>query len=300
MDAPVGHAADVVRVRRAEQLVVAEHEFVGDRHELAVHVVGRVGDPHGVAQRLAHLLAAVDPVQDRRRQHDLRLLAEAALHVAADQQVEVLVRAAQFDVGAQRDRIVRLHQRVEELVHVNRHAVPKALREIVALQQARHGVVAAQADDIGRRQRVQPLRVEPQFGPVRVENLEDLPGVRLGVRPHLVARQRLARFRAAGRIADHGGEIADQKDDGVPDLLKLAQLVQDNRMSQVQILGRRVGAPLHPQRFPAAEFLDQLLPRDDRDGAALDFAELGCDGQRHERWRARRPSARTPWPATRG
>jgi hypothetical protein len=39
------------------------------------------------------------------------------LQVAAHQQVELLVGAAQLQVALQRHRVVALHQRVQELVH---------------------------------------------------------------------------------------------------------------------------------------------------------------------------------------
>ena len=48
------------------------------RHELAELLARRLGDPDVVAERLRHLLLAVEADEQRRREHDLRLLAGAA------------------------------------------------------------------------------------------------------------------------------------------------------------------------------------------------------------------------------
>ena len=47
------------------------------------------------------------------------------LQVAADEQVELLVGAAELEVALERDRVVALHQRVQELVHADRRAALK-------------------------------------------------------------------------------------------------------------------------------------------------------------------------------
>ena len=50
----------------------------------------------------------------------LRLLAEVLLQVAAHEEVELLLGAAQLDVGAHGHRVVALGQRVEHLEHRDR------------------------------------------------------------------------------------------------------------------------------------------------------------------------------------
>ena len=96
---------------------------------------GGVGDADLVAERLAHLLLAVEPGEDRHRHHDLRRLAVAGLDLAAEHQVEELVGAADLDVGLAPDRVVGLHQRVEQLEHRDRAVVADALGEVVAPQE---------------------------------------------------------------------------------------------------------------------------------------------------------------------
>ena len=88
--------------------------------------------------------------EERRRQHDLRLEPVGLHHRAAGEQVVELVGAAELDVGLDRDRVVRLHQRVEQLGDRDRLAGGEALREVVALEQLRDGQRAGQPDDVGR------------------------------------------------------------------------------------------------------------------------------------------------------
>ena len=91
------------------------HRLVGEAQRLAVLLLRRLGHADVVAQRLGHLLDPVGPRQDRHRQDRLLGLAVGALDVAAEQQVERLVGAAELDVGVDRDRVVALQQRVQRL-----------------------------------------------------------------------------------------------------------------------------------------------------------------------------------------
>jgi hypothetical protein len=117
-----------------EEDPVLPHQLVVDAHQLAVHLGGRLVDADGVAQRLGHLLHAVEAFENRRHQHDLRLLAVVALQLAAAQQVELLVRAAQLHVALQRHGVVALHHRVEQFVQADGLLGLEALVEVVALQ----------------------------------------------------------------------------------------------------------------------------------------------------------------------
>ena len=60
---------------------------------------GGLGDAHEVAERLRHLVDAVEALEQRRGEHALRLLALLFLEGAAHEVVEQLVGAAQLDVG---------------------------------------------------------------------------------------------------------------------------------------------------------------------------------------------------------
>ncbi len=204
-----------------QQLEIAPHQLVGDRHQLAEHLVGRLGDADVVVERLRHLVDAVQPFEQRQRQDALRLLTVVALQLAADEQVEFLVGAAQLDVGLERDRVVALRERIEEFVDRDRLPFLVALGEVVALEHPRHRVFRGEPDHAVGAERREPLRVERDLGLLPIEDEEHLVGVGLGVGLDLLARKRRARHVAPGGIADHPGEVADQEDDVVAEVLQL-------------------------------------------------------------------------------
>ena len=108
--------------------------------------------------------------QERRRQHDLRLEAVVRHHLAAGEQVVELVGAAELDVGLDRDRVVGLHQRVEELGDRDRLLRLHPLLEVVALEDPRDGDRPREPDDVGVGQLREPLAVVPHLGALGVED----------------------------------------------------------------------------------------------------------------------------------
>ena len=133
-------------------------------------------------------------------------------------------------------------------MHRNRRAVFQPLREIIALQNARHRVFRAQAQHVLELQLVEPFAVEADLGFVGVQDFEDLRLISLGVAIDIGAGHRRARDVAAGGIADHAGSIADQKNDRVAQILKVLHLAQQHGVAQVQIGRRGIEAGLHAQR----------------------------------------------------
>ncbi|MNO92590.1 hypothetical protein D3C76_841710 [compost metagenome] len=133
-----------------------------------------------------------------------------------------------------------------------------ALIEVIALEHASHGVLRSQANEVGRAHLIHPGGVERHLGLGRVENLENLGLVGLGIFEHLLAGQRRTRCALAAWITDHPGEVANQEDHLVTKLLELAQLVDQHGVPQVQIRGSRVEACLDPQRLATLELFDQL------------------------------------------
>ena len=69
-------------------------------------------------------------------------------HLAAGEQVVELVGAAELDVGLDGDRVVGLHQRIEQLGDRDRLPRGHPLREVVALENPRDGHVRASRDDV--------------------------------------------------------------------------------------------------------------------------------------------------------
>ena len=169
-----------------------------------------------------------------------------ALQLAAHQQIEFLVGAAQLDVGLQRHRVIALRNGIQQLMHRNRLLFHEALVEVLALQHLRDRELRRQPDEAFVAQLVEPLAVEAHLGFVPIENLEDLRLIGLGVLIDLLARQRRPRGRAPRRVADQPGEIADKEDDRVAHVLKVFQLAHEHGVAQVQVGRGRVEAGLHP------------------------------------------------------
>src|SRR5208337_3509241 len=99
----------------------------------------------------------------------------------------------------------------------------------------------------------EPAAVEVHHGFFLAENFENLRLVGLGILRNLLLRQRRPGRRAARRIADHSGEISDEEDDRVSEVLKMFQLAQQNRVPEVQIGRGRIEARFHPQRLARSE-----------------------------------------------
>src|SRR5580700_1439473 len=111
----------------------------------------------------------------------------------------------------------------------------KAFMKVLALQKLRNGVLRHQADEIVSGKVGKPAPVEVDHSFLRIENLENLRLVRFSVFLDLLASQRRTRGRAPRWIADHSGEVADQKDCRVPKILKVLQLAQNDSVAKVQV-----------------------------------------------------------------
>ncbi len=242
-----------------QQRVPVPHQRVGDRQHLGKHGVGVFGNADVVVFRLGHFLHAVQPDQQRHGQHALRLLAVFLLQVTPHQQVKFLVGAAQLQVGLERHRVVALHQRVQKFMHGNRRAGLEAVVKIVALHHPRHGKFGRQLDHAGRAQRLTPFAVVANLGLGRIEHQTGLLVIGFGVELDLLGRQRRARVVAPGRVANQAGEVANQKDDLVAEVLQLAHFVQHHGVADVDIGRGRVQPQLDAQRLAAGLRARQLL-----------------------------------------
>ena len=151
-------------------------------------------------------------------------------------------------------------------------ALPPPL-EVVALEDARQRRLRRQPDHPLGAERPEPLAVEHDLGLDRIEDLEDLLLVGLGVLQDLVRRQRRPRGLLAGRVADHPREIADEEDDPVPELLEVLHLPHDHGVAEVDVGSGRIEADLDRERLPARELRLQVVALDEIDRA------LGEEGQ---------------------
>src|ERR1035437_2679545 len=127
-------------------------------------------------------------------------------------------------------------------MHRYRFLVVETLVEVLTFEDRRGRLLRGQTDEVLGRELREPPAVEIDNRLFRAENFEDLRLVGFGVLRNLLPRQRRPRRRAPRRIADHSGEIADQKDDRVTEVLKMFELAQEDRVPQVQIGCGRIKA----------------------------------------------------------
>ena len=143
------------------------------------------------------------------------------LHVSPGQEVEFLVRTAQFDVAFQRHRVVSLHKWVEELRYADRVPLTVALLEVIAFQHARHRRSVGQIKTVCEGHGIKPFAVAAKLCLFFIKDFKDLVLECLGVFPNLLLGQSDPGFASLGRVADTSCEIADKKDGNMPKILKM-------------------------------------------------------------------------------
>ena len=149
-----------------------------------------------------------------------------------------------------------------------------AVVEVVALQDAGDGEVGEQLEQGLHVQIEDPLGVVAQDGLLGIEDFEGLVHVCLGVLLDLVAGELRARGIAAGRVADEGGAVADDKRDLMAQILELAQLAQGHGVADVDVGGRGIHAELDVQGHATLEFLQKRGLGNDVRRAGLDDVQL--------------------------
>src|SRR5208282_5789537 len=133
---------------------------------------------------------------------------------------------------------------------------------------ARNAQARGDPDQIAHTHRLHPFAVEANFGQLGIENFVNLAAIGFGVGRDLFASERLAGFGTSGRIADHRGEVADQEDHGVAVALKVAQLLEHNRVPQMQIRRGRIHAELDSERTAEFQLRFEFRLRNDLNRAA--------------------------------
>ena len=167
-----------------------------------------------------------------------------------------------------------------------------ALLELAPLQHARHVVGGGELHHLVGGERPEPLAVEAHLGLQRVEDLEHLLLVGLGVRLDLRPRERRPRLRAPGGVADHAREVADHEHHAVPEVLEVLHLPDQNGVAEVQVGRRRVEADLDRERAALRELGLERLRRDDVHRPAREPGE-GFLCAHSPSTRARRPATLT-------
>ncbi len=131
----------------------------------------------------------------------------------------------------------------------NRLLVLEAGVEFVALQHLRNGKLRRQSNHSLKTKLVQPFGVEPHLCLLTVQNFEHLLCIGFGIPIDLFARQRLARDGAPAGVADQAGEVSNEENDRVAEVLKMFQLADQHRMTQVKVRRGRVKSCFDAQRL---------------------------------------------------
>ena len=246
-----------------QNVVVARHQLVADAHELPKHRRRRVGERDIVAEALAHFLMSVEPLEDRHRHRDLAGHALFVLKIAADHDVEKLVGAAEFHIGFDHHGVPALHDRVLDFVGADGLAFVEPVAEILAHEHLLKGHSAVELDDLLEAHALEPLAVENNRRPLAIENFEGLLLETFGIRQNLGVGELRAGDRAAGGVADHGGEVADDQDRVVPLILKIAELRKRDAVAEVDIRRGGIDAEFDAERAAELQLLGEFLLADD-------------------------------------
>ena len=142
------------RLRREELLLASTSRYHSERRSSEIRIVR----PNCSSGRAASgMLFPTDELifspsqrdQQRRREDDLRREPVRLHHLATGEQVVELVGSAELDVGLDRNGVVRLHERIQELGDGDRLAGRVAFGEVVALEHLRHRHDPREPDDVG-------------------------------------------------------------------------------------------------------------------------------------------------------
>src|SRR5712672_2421462 len=121
----------------------------------------------------------------------------------------------------------------------------KAFVKLLALQHLRYSKFSRQPNKVFSRHLRKPARIEIDHGFLRIENFEDLSFVSLGISFNVGASKRRTRDRAARRVANHSGEIPDEKNHRVAQVLEMLELANEHCVPNVKIRRRGIKARLH-------------------------------------------------------
>ena len=130
----------------------------------------------------------------------------------------------------------------------NREIAGHAFLKIVALQHAGDRVAGGEPDHVGGRKRIHPFAVVGHGGLTLIQNFEHLFQISVGVRFNFLGGETFSGFRFSRRVSDHAGEITDQKDGLMAEILKLLHLLQQNRVAKMKVRRRGVEARLDSKR----------------------------------------------------
>ena len=214
---------------------------------------GRLGHADVVVERLAHLPHPVGPGQDRHASSPTcGRCPNDAWTSRPNSRLNFCSVPPSSTSARDRDRVVALQHRVEQLEQRDRLRRGHPVGEVVALEQAGDREAAGEGEQL-RARHVEPLAVEPDLGAARGSstlkacswNVRAFASISLGA-------EHRALVGAAARVADPAGVVADDHHRDVPGRLELAELLEHDHVAEVDVGGGRVDAELDPQRLRAA------------------------------------------------
>ena len=175
-----------------------------------------------------------------------------------------------------RDGVVGLHERVEELGDGDGRLRCEALGEVVALEQARDGRRTRQAEHFGEVELPEPLAVEAHLetGGISVDHERCLLEVPLRVAVDLLVGEHRALGRPPGRIADSRRVVADDEHPDVTRVLEGPHPLERDRVADVHVGRGDVDAELDAQCPAERELALELALREDVHRVAGEVLEL--------------------------
>ena len=129
----------------------------------------------------------------------------------------------------------------------NRLLVCETRTKVFAFEHSRKAVVGAKLHNFRTGKFVEPFAVVADFGFAFVEDFENLVQIRFRIGIDFGAGKRRTRFRAAGGIANHRREIADEKYGGVAHVLKMLQLAQHHGVAKMNVRSGGIDAEINAQ-----------------------------------------------------
>ena len=117
--------------------------------------------------------------------------------------------------------------------------------EVFALQHLLQSHPAVQANDVLKRHGAKPVAVTHRLRARGIKNFECLLAIRCRICDHFLMRQLRPRNGTTARVADHSGEVANDQNGLVAEVLKLPQFSQDNRMAKVNVRGGRIDSEFY-------------------------------------------------------
>ena len=221
-------------------------------------------------------LVAVEAFEELDDEDRLRWLADHLLQLAAREDIEELIGPAELDIGRDRDRVIGLQERIEQILDRDRRLLLDALSKLLARQHLLRREARSKLDDVPQAELSVPLVLKHDASVLTGHDEMKLIEVGLCVREHLVARFKRPREIAVGRVTDLRRPVAHDEHDLVAPAREFAQLAQGDRMTEVQVLRRRVKALLDTQLTLArSELVAQIAEHADAaDRTRQEFVEL--------------------------